>query len=205
MLEETREGAGTIDLMRQSGALLSGHFELASGLHSEQYVQCALLLEDPVRAEHVGRRLAAALRGVIPDFTPEAVISPAIGGIVIGHEVARALGVRSLFAERAAAKMELRRGFSLRQGERVMVVEDVFTTGGSIREVMAVVNDNGGVVGGVGSIVNRGVSVDFGVPAAYLVRAEIANYEPGVCPLCKKGLEVVKPGTKRQQMGSERG
>jgi orotate phosphoribosyltransferase len=201
MLEQTRRASAILDLMETSGALLSGHFELASGLHSEKYIQCALLLEDPVRAEQVGKELARELEEILAGSRPDVVVSPAVGGLIIGHEVARALGTRSLFAERLSGRMTLRRGFSIKKGERAVVIEDVFTTGGSIKEVIEIIRERGGEVMAVGSIVNRGINVDFGVPAAYLVRAEIENHEPAVCPLCGKGIEVVKPGSKRLQTG----
>ena len=225
MLEETLPGSGVIKLMEESGALLKGHFELASGLHSDRYVQCAKLLEDPARAEIAGRLLADVLKieagwedragdqesaetgssgvGSPGVDSSVVVISPAVGGIVIGHEVARALGVRHIFAERIAGEMTLRRGFEVAPGERVIVVEDVFTTGGSVKEVIKVVQESGGEIAAVGSIVNRSVGVDFGVPTAYLVKAEIENHQPAECPLCSGGIEVTKPGTKRLQTGSK--
>jgi orotate phosphoribosyltransferase len=200
MLEETRTSSGIIDLMTKSGALLSGHFELASGLHSEKYIQCALLLEDPSRAERVGRELAQSLKDEIDGVDPSAVVSPALGGVVIGHEVARALGSRSIFTERVSGKMSLRRGFRVEKGEKTVVVEDVTTTGGSIREVVDVISKCGGEVVGVGLIVNRAKDLSLGVPVACLVRAEIVNHEPKNCPLCKAGVALVKPGSKRIQM-----
>jgi orotate phosphoribosyltransferase len=202
VLKETIEASGVIDLMRESGALLTGHFELASGLHSGEYIQCARLLEDPGRAEKVGRYLARLLREAVGDLPPEVVVNPAVGGLIIGHEVARALGTRCIFAERVAGDMTLRRGFDIEEGERTVVVEDVFTTGGSIKEVMEVVSQAGGRVVAVGSVVDRGGDVDFGVPTVSLVKAEIQNYEPAECPMCKAGRQVVKPGTKRTQMGA---
>lgn len=209
MLKETLPDSGVIKLMEESGALLKGHFELASGLHSDRYVQCARLLEDPGRAESIGRLLAELLSkkagavGSGGGGVAGVVVSPAVGGIVIGHEVSRALGVRNIFAERVAGKMTLRRGFGIAPGEKAIVVEDVFTTGGSIKEVIEVINEMGGEVVAVGSIVNRSVDVDFGVPTVFLVRAEIENHQPGECPLCSGGIEVTKPGTKRLQMGSK--
>jgi len=202
MLEETVESSGVIEMMKQSGALMTGHFELASGLHSGEYIQCALLLEDPVRAETVGAQLGALLRDSVAGLSPQVVISPAVGGLIIGHEVARALGTRCIFAERVGGVMTLRRGFSIGDGERAVVVEDVFTTGGSIKEVMKVVTSSGGRVAAVASVVNRGASVEFGVPTVSLVRAGIENHDPAECPMCSRGVEVVKPGTKRTQMGS---
>jgi orotate phosphoribosyltransferase len=202
MLKETIEGSGIIDLMRESGALLTGHFELASGLHSREYIQCARLLEHPERAEKVGAYLGRLLEKAVGGRTPQVVVNPAVGGLIIGHEVARALGTRCIFAERVAGTMSLRRGLAIEEGELAVVVEDVFTTGGSIKEVMEVVSRAGGRVVAVGSVVDSGVDVDFGVPTVSLVKAEIENYEPADCPMCREGIEVVKPGTKRTQMGA---
>jgi orotate phosphoribosyltransferase len=200
MLKETIESSGVIDLMRRSGALMTGHFELASGLHSTEYIQCARLLEDPRRAEKVGTYLAHLLKEALGGRPPDVVVNPAVGGLIIGHEVARALGTRCIFAERVAGAMTLRRGFAIGEGERVVVVEDVFTTGGSIKEVMKVVSAAKGKVVAVGSVVDRGVDIDFGVPTVSLVTAQIDNYDPADCPMCRDGIEVVKPGTKRTQM-----
>jgi orotate phosphoribosyltransferase len=202
MLKETIEGSGVIGLMRESGALMTGHFELASGLHSREYIQCARLLEHPLRAEKVGAYLGRLLEEALGGHTPQVVVNPAVGGLIIGHEVARALGTRCIFAERVAGTMTLRRGFAIEEGERAVVVEDVFTTGGSIKEVIKVVSEAGGKVVAVGSVVDRGVGVDFGVPTVSLVKAEIENYDPADCPMCREGMEVVKPGTKRTQMGA---
>jgi orotate phosphoribosyltransferase len=199
VLKETEGASGIVEMMEASGALLSGHFELASGLHSGRYIQCALLLEDPGRAERVGRMLASVLRRTIGDEPEMLIVSPALGGMIIGHEVARALGTRHIFAERTGGRMSLRRGFRIERGERVVVVEDVTTTGGSIKEVMEVVSVAGGTVVGVGLIVNRARDLDLGVPVAFLLRGEIENHEPGDCPLCRSGVELVKPGTKRTQ------
>lgn len=201
MLKETLPGSGVIKLMEDSGALLEGHFELASGLHSNRYIQCAKLLEDPARAEVAGKLLADVLRQEAgwDEVAGMVVVSPAVGGIVIGHEVAKALGVRHIFTERIAGRMMLRRGFEIAPGEKAVVVEDVFTTGGSVKEVIEVLEGLGGKIVAVGSIVDRSSGVDFGVPAAYLVKAEIENHQPAECPLCSGGVEVTKPGTKRTQ------
>ena len=197
-LKEARGGEGTIAQMEQSGALLSGHFALSSGLHSDGYIQCALLLESPATAESVGRALAGLVDEAVGCGTAGAVLSPALGGIIIGHEVARALGARSLFAERSAGALALRRGFRLKPYERVLVVEDVVTTGLSTREVIEVVKAEGADPIAVASVVNRspGDGVDFGIPFVYLVRAVISNYDPAECPLCKKGVPLVKPGSR---------
>lgn len=200
MLIEAEGAAGTIRLMEESGALMSGHFELASGLHSEKYIQCALLLEDPVRAEQVGRNLATLLAATIGEAGSPVVVSPALGGVIIGHEVARALGARHIFVERADGKMSLRRGFQISEGEKAVVVEDVTTTGGSIGEVIEVLTGKGAEVIAVGLIVNRAGDLPFDVPVVHLVSAEIENHEPARCPMCKDGVPVVKPGTMRTQM-----
>jgi orotate phosphoribosyltransferase len=183
----------TIDDFTEVGALLTGHFRLSSGLHSDRYLQCARLLMWPGRAEQAGRALAAKLASV----SPQAVVSPAIGGIVIGHEVARALGVRALFAERRDGSFVLRRGFALSPGERVVVVEDVFTTGGSTREVCAAVELAGGTIVGVGSIVDRGLPAGaFAVPASSLVSLPVPAWPESECPLCARGDAFDVPGSR---------
>lgn len=183
----------TIDDFTAVGALLTGHFRLSSGRHSDRYLQCARLLMWPERAEQAGRDLAAKLASV----SPQAVVSPAIGGIVIGHEVARALGVRALFAERKDGSFVLRRGFDLSPGERVVVVEDVFTTGGSTREVCAAVESAGGIVVGVGSIVDRGLPAGaFSVPASSLVSLDVPAWPESECPLCARGDAFDVPGSR---------
>jgi orotate phosphoribosyltransferase len=196
MPEKAKARANLVRLMEQSGALMSGHFNLSSGLHSGKYIQCARLLEEPARAEYAGAQLAEALGKQLAAGRPDLVVSPALGGIIIGHEVARALGVRFLFTERVDGKMALRRGFVIDEGERAVVVEDVVTTGGSTREVMDAVSEAGGDVVAIGSIVNRGPHVEFGVPFISLCEVEIPNYQPEDCPLCKDGAPVVKPGSR---------
>lgn len=183
----------TLADFEQTGALLTGHFRLSSGLHSDRYLQCARLLMWPERAEKVGRGLAAKLS----DVSPQAVVSLAIGGIVIGHEVARALGVRGLFAERRDGAFVLRRGFALAPGERVVVVEDVFTTGGSTREVCAAVESAGGTVSAVGSIVDRGLPAGtFPVPARSLLSLDVPAWPEKDCPLCARGDALDTPGSR---------
>jgi len=183
-----------LDLFRRSGALLEGHFRLTSGLHSPGYLQCALVLSQPESAEALGRELAGRVR----DVRATVVLSPAIGGIVIGHEVGRALGVRALFAERQDGQLTLRRGFTLSERDRVLVVEDVLTTGGSTRETIEVAKAAGAHVVGAASIVNRsgGNMVKFDVPLESLLEYSLPTYEPEQCPLCAKGLPVVKPGSR---------
>ena len=185
-----------LDLYRRSGALLEGHFRLTSGLHSPGYLQCALVLQHPQHAEAVGRALAERTRG----WRPTVVLSPALGGVVIGHEVARALGVRAIFAERQDGALMLRRGFMIGETDRVLVVEDVVTTGGSTRETMQVARAAGGQVVGAASIVNRGGSTGqagkFDEPYVSLLDIELPTYEPDQCPLCAQGMPVVKPGSR---------
>ena len=189
-------GGLTLDDMTAAGALLDGHFRLSSGLHSPRYLQCALFLADPARAEAAGRQLAARLK----NCGVQVVAAPALGGVIIGHEVARALGVTFLFTERADGAMQLRRGFAIDPGDRVIVVEDVVTTGGSTREVMDVVRQHGGTVVGVGSMVNRSGSENPFAPLPYtaLLTVDVPTYQPDACPLCAAGTPVVKPGSRQQ-------
>lgn len=183
----------TLADFEETGAYLSGHFRLSSGLHSDRYLQCARLLMWPERAERAGRELARKLA----DFSPEAIVSPALGGVVIGHEVARALGVRALFAERRDGEFALRRGFAIAPGERIAVVEDVFTTGGSTREVSAAVAAAGGEVVAVGSLVDRGLPADaFSVPARSVLALSVPSWRPEDCPLCARAVPLDTPGSR---------
>jgi len=181
-----------LDLYRKSGALLDGHFRLTSGLHSPGYLQCALVLQHPHHAEMLGRAIAERTR----DLRATVVLSPALGGVVIGQEVGRALGVRAIFCERQDNALTLRRGFVIAENDRVLVVEDVLTTGGSTRETMQVARAEGGRVVGAACIVNRGHDVDLGVPHVALIDIDLATYEPDKCPLCAQGMPVVKPGSR---------
>jgi orotate phosphoribosyltransferase len=182
-----------IDLFRKSGALLDGHFRLSSGLHSTGYLQSALVLQHPASAERLGRLVAAATG----ELDPTVVLSPALGGLIIGHEVGRALGVRAIFAERQDGVLTLRRGFTIGERDRVLVVEDVLTTGGSTRETMQVAAAAGGRVVGAASIVDRSRgTARFEVPFRALLTIDLPTYEPANCPLCAKGLPVVKPGSR---------
>jgi orotate phosphoribosyltransferase len=184
-----------LDLFRKSGALLEGHFRLTSGLHSSGYLQCALVLAQPAHAETLGRAIAS----LVGSLRATVVLSPAIGGIVIGQEVGRALGVRAIFAERQDGALMLRRGFTLSENDRVLVIEDVLTTGGSTRETMQVARAAGAQVVGAASIVNRSASSaqsDFGVPYHALLTIGLPTFEPDACPLCAQGLPVVKPGSR---------
>ena len=185
--------AQVLDRFRRVGALLEGHFKLSSGLHSPGYLQSALVLQHPAEAEALGAALADLVRGLEPDV----VMSPALGGIVIGQEVARALQVRALFAERQEKTLVLRRGFALAPGERVLVIEDVVTTGGSTRETIDVATGAGGVVVGAGSIIDRsGGNQGLPVPYASLAQVAFPTYQPAACPLCAAGSAAIKPGSR---------
>jgi orotate phosphoribosyltransferase len=187
------ESAAVLDLFRTSGALLEGHFRLSSGLHSERYLQSALVLQFPELASRLGDALAERTR----HLQPTVVLSPALGGIVIGQEVGRALGVRAIFAERQDGVLTLRRGFTLAPSDRVLVIEDVITTGGSTRETIDVATATGAHVLGAGAIIDRGSDpARIDVPLFALVSLEVPTYQPEGCPLCAKGLPVVKPGSR---------
>ena len=183
----------TLALYEKTGALLRGHFRLTSGLHSDIYLQSALVLQHPEHAEALGVALADAFR----DAGARTVLAPAIGGILVAHEVARALGVRALFTEREQNVMTLRRGFTLERGEPCLVVEDVITTGGSTREVVQCVEALGGRVVGVGSLIDRsGGAAAFPVKRVALATVTAATYTPEDCPLCKTGSQAIKPGSR---------
>lgn len=183
-----------LSIFQQTSALLEGHFLLTSGLHSPRYLQCALVLQHPTHAEWIGKQIAEHFKGEQID----AVVAPAIGGIIVAHETARALGVKALFTERDNGVMTLRRGFKLEGGERILVVEDVVTTGGSTRETIEAVERAGGKVIGAGSVVDRsGGNVDVGVPRVALLTLEVPTYQPDNCPLCAQGTAAIKPGSRK--------
>ena len=187
-----------LGLFQQTGAYLSGHFRLTSGLHSPNYLQSALVLQHPTHAETLGREMASRILTLTGAKKIDVVISPALGGLIIGHETARSLGVRFLFTERDAdRKMSLRRGFVLQPGEVAVVVEDVITTGGSTREVIDIVRMYGAEPVAAGSIIDRsGGAVDLGIPRVALETLHVTAYDPAVCPLCAAGEPVVKPGSR---------
>lgn len=179
-------------LFIENGALLEGHFLLSSGLHSDRYLQCALVLAQPGAAEQLGKALAAKSAA-----KPDLVLSPAMGGLMIGHEVARALGVRHYFTERVDGVVQLRRGFALKPGEKVIVVEDVVTTGKSTKEVFEVIRASGANVMGALSIIDRtDGALDLKAPYSALWKVSITAWKPEECPLCKTGIPVVKPGSR---------
>ncbi len=186
-----------LKIFEESKALLSGHFLLSSGRHSDRYLQCALVLQYPWYAE----KLCRALAELVKPLGAQAVVSPALGGVVVGQELARALGVRAIFTERGKTddKMALRRGFEVGKGEKVFAVEDVITTGKSVKEAIAVTRALGAEVVGVGSLMDRSngqAARDFDVPFKALVSMEVTSWESSSCPLCAKGLPVVKPGSR---------
>jgi orotate phosphoribosyltransferase len=187
-----------LDLFEQTGAYLQGHFRLSSGLHSSGYLQSALVLQYPRYAELLGRGLAQALSALTTPESIGLVISPALGGLIIGHEVARAMGVRFLFTERDAdRKMSLRRGFTIAPGEKSIVIEDVITTGGSTREVSDIVRDMDGGPGAAGSLIDRsGGAADLGIPRTALETLSVPVWEPARCPLCLRGEPATKPGSR---------
>jgi orotate phosphoribosyltransferase len=189
-----------LDLFRRCSALLEGHFRLSSGLHSPGYLQCALVLQHPAHAEALGRALADRVR----DLRPTAVLSPALGGLIIGHEVGRALGARAIFAEREDGALRLRRGFTLADAERVVVVEDVVTTGGSTRETIQVATAAGAQVVAAVSVVDRsGGRASLEVPLHSLLELSLPTYEPDACPLCAQGLPIAKPGSRQSAVPHE--
>jgi len=183
-----------LKLLEHVGAIRQGHFELSSGRHSATYIQCALVLQFPQHAEQLGRALADTFK----EHSASCVVSPALGGIVIGHEVARALGVRSLFVERdRSGQMALRRGFELKPGERALVIEDVWTTGGSTRETIGVVEQEGGLVVAAGAIIDRsGGRLELNVSSRALLEMDVPSYEPDDCPLCRTGGVATRPGSR---------
>jgi len=187
-----------LELFRETGAYLKGHFRLTSGLHSPEYLQCALVLQHPQHAETLGRTLAEGIIGLIAGRKIDTVVSPAMGGLIIGHEVARALNARHIFTERdAERKMTLRRGFAIQPGETVVVIEDVITTGGSSAEVVELLKAGGAEVLAAGSIIDRsGGRASLGVPRIALATLNVVSWEPSACPLCAEGLPVVKPGSR---------
>ena len=184
----------TMEILKETGALKEGHFRLTSGLHSDHYVQCSQLLKLPKLAEKV----CSALAEKFADNKPDVVVGPAIGGILVAYETARALDVPALFAERQDGVMTLRRGFVIEPGQKVLVTEDVFTTGGSAQEVVELIQGMGGDVIGAASIIDRtaGNTVKLKVPYQSLIKFEFQTFDPADCPMCKQGIPAVKPGSR---------
>jgi len=182
-----------LEIFKKTDALLDGHFLLTSGMHSDVYFQCAKVLQYPEYIEE----LCSIIADEYCDKKIDTVIAPAIGGLVVGQEVARQLNKRFIFAEREDKRLTLRRGFSISEGENILICEDVVTTGGSVFEVIDIVKDNNAEVTGVGFIVDRSNSkIDFGSSRISAVKLDVKSYSPEECPLCKEGLELVKPGSR---------
>jgi orotate phosphoribosyltransferase len=182
-----------IEIFKKTGALFEGHFLLTSGLHSPLYFQCALVLQYPQHGEFLSKQIVHHFKNDKIDL----VISPAIGGIVVGQEVGRQLGIRTIFTERTEGKMKLRRGFQLKRGEKVLICEDVITTGGSVFEVINIVKENGATPAGIGYIVDRSANkVEFGIKQFAVTRVTAQTYTPEQCPLCKDNIPLVKPGSR---------
>lgn len=182
-----------LHIFQDKGALLKGHFKLSSGLHSGQYLQCALLLQDSKYTERLCKELALRFK----DDNVSVVIGPALGGIIVSYEVARALSARSIFSEREDGKMRLRRGFNIDKKDRALVVEDVITTGTSTKEVIDIVKKTGAHLVGIGTLVDRTKGIDFGERFISLLKIDIPTFKPADCPLCKEGLPLHKPGSRR--------
>ena len=185
-----------LDEFRAAEALLDGHFILSSGLRSSRYLQCARVLMDPARAERLARALAGRLPSEVRDLV-EVVVSPAMGGVIIGHEMGRALGRPAMFVERPSGRFELRRGFALEPGAKVLLVEDVVTTGLSSREAIAAVEAAGGEVVGAAALVDRSKGgAGLGVPFTPLIRLDVPSYQPDALPAELAALPAVKPGSR---------
>lgn len=186
--------AEILAILKETNVWQKGHFRFTSGRHSDQYLQCAQLLQYPKYAAKICTELATHFQADRIDT----VIGPALGGIIIAYEVARVLGVRAIFAEREEEKMLLRRGFQIEKGERVLVVEDVITTGGSVNEVLELVTMNGGLIVGVGALIDRSRGrAEFGVKMVSLLQMDLIDYSPAECPLCQQGIPIIKPGSRK--------
>ena len=188
-----------LELFKERGALLQGHFKLTSGLHSDSYLQCALLLQYGCDADRLGAELARKFKDPSREKPVTAVVSPAIGGIVLGYVIARALGARALFAERVDGKFVLRRGFALAPGENVIVAEDVLTTGGSVREIISLVESAQAQVAGIAALADRSAGeLQLSAPKQALLRLPLVTYAPDECPLCEQGISLIKPGSRQE-------
>lgn len=183
-----------IKIFERLNVLQKGHFLLTSGRHSDKYLQCARLLEHPNDTETVCRIMAEKFK----DDNIETVVAPAMGGIIVAYEIARILGARAIFAEREDGKMTLRRGFALKHNERVLVVEDVVTTGGSVREVISLAKQADADIAGVGCLVDRtGGKIDFGYTFQAALSLAVESWQPEECPLCRDGIPAIKPGSRQ--------
>lgn len=184
-----------IDILRKSEALLEGHFLLSSGKHSNRYVQCAKVLKNPAYAAEVLKPVTEAVK----DLSIDLVAGPAMGGIIVAYEIGRQLGLEAIFTERKDGEMQLRRGFKINKGAKILISEDVVTTGKSTLEVKRLLEELGGIVVGVATIVDRrAVGIDLGVPLYSAIKLEIESYSPDDCPLCETGLKIEKPGSREE-------
>ena len=194
---EQAEGIDVFNIFKESGAIFEGHFKLTSGLHSGVYMQCAKLLQYPDRADRLAKAAAGILSKDIDIGKVDTVISPAVGGILWGYMLAFRIEKKMIFTERADGEMKLRRGFDLKSGEKVIIAEDVITTGGSVKEVIKICEDRGAEVAGVISIVDRNSGIDFGYPYYNMLKIDIEIFEPEKCPMCSEGREIVYPGSRK--------
>lgn len=193
-MTEQMTDAAILEALERSNAIRRGHFVLTSGRHSDTYVQCARVLEDPALTTLLAK---SAVERLPEDLEVDVVAAPAVGGIIIGFAVAQALGVRFIFSEREEGKMVFRRAFEIPAGSRVLVVEDVVTTGGSVAEVIQLVRDAGGEIAGVVSLIDRGGEKAFSAPFWPLLQLEVESWEPASCGMCADGVEVYSPGSRR--------
>ncbi len=190
-----------LKLFKERGALLQGHFKLTSGLHSDTYLQCALLFQYGCDADRLGAELARPFKQSAQEKPVTAVVSPAVGGIVLGYTIARALGARAMFAERVDGQFTLRRGFAIVPGERVIIAEDVMTTGGSVLEIAALVENEGGVIEGFAAVADRSEGeLQLPAPKQTLLRLPLVTYQPDKCPMCQDGIALVKPGSRPEKV-----
>ncbi len=191
------DGIDVFNIFKESGAIFEGHFKLTSGLHSGVYMQCAKLLQYPDRADRLAKAAAGMLSKDIDIGKVDTVVSPAVGGILWGYMLAFGIKKKMIFTERSGGRMQLRRGFDLRKGEKVIIAEDVITTGGSVKEVIKICEDRGAEVAGVVSIVDRNSGIDFGYPYYNMLKIDIEIFEPEKCPMCREGGEIVYPGSRK--------
>ncbi|MCE5330232.1 orotate phosphoribosyltransferase [bacterium] len=185
-----------LKMLKDTEAIMEGHFKLTSGFHSRYYLQCAKLLQYPDLTYKLVSEIPEIMSKEILNSV-DTVISPAIGGIIFGYMLAFKLNKKMIFAERKNEKMEIRRGFEIKKGEKLIVAEDVITTGGSVKEIIGICRENGAVVEAVVSMVNRSSDIDFNIPYYYLIKFDIDKYNPDSCPLCKEGMELYYPGSKK--------
>ena len=197
-IEDQVEGLDVFKMLKDTGSIMEGHFKLTSGYHSKYYLQCAKLLQYPLRTKKLVGKAEELLGKDLDIRSIETIVSPAVGGILWGYALASQIGARMIFSERKDGKMELRRGFKLRSGEKVIIAEDVITTGGSVKEVIGICRQAGADIKAVISIVDRAAEVDFGFPYYHMIRINIEKYHPSKCQLCKTKIPVDYPGSKKQ-------